>query len=103
MVYVNGTEVFRDTSVRSSASLDTLLRTPSLDNGLAAFRIDDAIESGQNTIAVELHQSRNDTDLRFDLRLTATQVPEPSDSGAIILACLLFYGRRRKWLLGSTR
>lgn len=87
--YVNGNEVFRDGNIRSTSTFDTFARTNALDNGLTAVRIDDAIVPGLNTLAVELHQAtRGTADLRFDLRLTAVQVPEPSALALTVLGLL---------------
>ena len=81
IVYVNGDEVFRDNNIRNTTNFDTFARTYSADEGQVAFRVDEFLVPGLNTIAVELHQansSRDPTDLRFDLQLTARKVPEPS-------------------------
>ena len=95
IVYVNGVEVFRDANIRSTTTFDTFARTHALDNGHSAFRIDDSIVAGVNTIAIELHQtSREPTDLRFDLRLTAVAVPEPSTLSLCLVGCVALYLRR---------
>ena len=95
IVYVNGVEVFRDANIRSTTTFDTFALTHALDNGHSAFRIDDSIVAGLNTIAIELHQtSREPTDLRFDLRLTAVAVPEPSTLSLCLVGCVALYLRR---------
>lgn len=66
VVYVNGTEAFRDnvpTDLAVSGNDERTLQTASLDPGLFVV--------GSNTVAVELHQSPESTDLGFDLRLSA--------------------------------
>ncbi len=102
-VYVNGNEVFRDSNVRSTGGFDSFARIDALDNGLTAFRLDDAIVPGVNTLAVELHQaSRGPADLRFDLRLTAVAVPEPSALMLMMLGLIgLAYNRHRRRSLQS--
>jgi hypothetical protein len=76
VVYLNGTEVWRDNMPAGDVSADTLATTWAPDDGTAwlpATIPADLLQSGTNTIAVEVHQNaRSSLDLTFDMRLTAT-------------------------------
>ena len=94
-IYVNGTQVFRDARLPADATLATYAGNG--ENSHIGIPLDGSVlREGTNVVAVELHQrSATDSDLTFDLRLTARQVPEPHS----LLPCLLGWaclGRRRE-------
>ena len=76
IIYLNGTEIFRDSMPVDPIAFDTLALAPadeavrvtaSLDAAKAALLV-----NGVNTLAVEIHQAaRNSPDISFDLRMTA--------------------------------
>ncbi|MFN3852262.1 MAG: metallophosphoesterase [Spirosomataceae bacterium] len=71
VVYFNGTEVFRD-GLSGAVSYNTLA-TNAADDGqvwLSTTLAGNVLQAGQNTIAVEIHQSAiNSSDISFDLEL----------------------------------
>ncbi|MFD2247972.1 phytase [Pontibacter ruber] len=74
LVYLNGTEVFRQNMPVGTASYTTLATTHSGGTAPVVFTIPDtAFKTGINTIAVEVHQSNpSNAELAFDLELAAT-------------------------------
>ena len=102
-VYLNGTEVFRESNVSRNAAFDAVARTPSADNGLVAFTIDPGLLRQNNTLAVEVHQSRDRAvDLALEVTLDAVLVPEPSSLLLAILAGVSLLSTLRNRRRGST-
>ncbi len=86
VVYINGTEVFRDNMPAGTISYTTLSSTNCADDGgsietKTLTPAGSAIVSGANTIAVEIHQTGGtSSDISFDLQLTAAvpvSIPRP--------------------------
>jgi hypothetical protein len=78
IVYVNGTEVYRNNLAAGAVGYTTLATLASDDGATAqSFAIATArFLAGNNTIAVEIHQNAlNSTDISFDMELLATPVP----------------------------
>lgn len=78
IVYVNGTEVYRNNLAAGAVGYTTLATVASDDGATAqSFTIATArFLAGNNTIAVEIHQSSlNSTDISFDMELLGTPVP----------------------------
>ena len=79
VIYVNGTEVYRNNMPTGTVSYTTLASTAASDDGATAQTASlsvSAFAEGNNTIAVEVHQnSRTSSDLSFDLQLTGTLAP----------------------------
>jgi hypothetical protein len=81
IVYVNGTEVYRNNMPTGTIAFTTLA-TDASDNGLTpqSFNINSsAFVNGTNVIAVEIHQSKANTpDMAFDLQLATPPDQPPS-------------------------
>lgn len=79
VVYLNGTEVYRDDSIPDDATHDTYATAqPDSESEFVPFQADAALLTpGPNVIAVEVHQ-RNETssDISFDLELVGAPLPE---------------------------
>lgn len=96
-VYINGAQVFRDSSLPEDATFETY--AGNLENSHVGFTIDPSVlQAGENVIAVEVHQrSDNNSDVSFDFRLSAQSVPEPGTMSIGCLATLLLaVGMRRR-------
>ena len=79
-VYVNGTQVYRN-NLASGAGYTTLATLASDDGGTfqTATLPANTFISGNNTIAVEIHQNaRNSSDISFDLELIGNTTTAPS-------------------------
>jgi 3',5'-cyclic AMP phosphodiesterase CpdA len=78
-IYVNGTEVFRN-NLAAGASSNTTAITSVIDDGKSILRFNflgTLLESGNNVIAVEIHQyAKYDPDLSFDLELVGSNEPD---------------------------
>ena len=76
VIYVNGVEVYRSNMPTGTISSSTLASSAASDDGNTAqnFTISNtAFVSGNNVIAVEMHQNAaNSSDLSFDLQLIGT-------------------------------
>lgn len=74
VVYVNGTEVWRNNIPYGTVSYTTLATESAVDDGnnMVNFNISSsAFTTGDNSIAVEVHQNAaNSSDISFDLQLT---------------------------------
>jgi hypothetical protein len=80
VVYINGTEVLRSNMPTGSILFSTAASSAISGADESAFNTFSvplsAITSGQNTIAVEIHQNAaNSSDISFDLALTASTIP----------------------------
>ena len=75
IVYLNGTEVYRDLMPAGAVTSETLAKTYAPDDGqkwITATLPKDALVSGKNVLAVEIHQNaRSSLDLSFDMELSA--------------------------------
>lgn len=85
-VYLNGTEVFRDTNLPSNAGFNTYATDTGAENGVIGFSADAMLLNiGTNVLAVEVHQvSPNSSDISFDLSLTAKLNPVPEPTSLIL-------------------
>lgn len=94
-VYLNGTEIFRDSTLPSDATFDAYAGNG--ENSMHGWIIDSSLlKSGENVVAVEVHQRRTtDGDASFDFRMYA-QVPEPATGGLFWLAAAVAIRCRRK-------
>jgi len=76
VIYVNGTEVYRNNMSSGNIVYNTLAPAAAADDGNTAqlFTISPtSFVNGTNTVAVEIHQSAlNSTDISFDLELIGT-------------------------------
>ncbi len=76
VVYLNGTEVFRDTMPAGTPSYTTLATTAVSDDGTAWITASvpaGAFVAGTNVLAVEIHQNAGtSSDISFDLELTGS-------------------------------
>ncbi len=76
VLYVNGTEVYRNNMPTGTIANTTLASSAASDDGntAQAFSIpSSAFVSGNNVIAIEMHQNAaSSTDLSFDLQVTGT-------------------------------
>ena len=101
VIYINGTEAYRNNMPTGTISRTTLASTAASDDGATPQTVTlpaSAFNEGSNTIAVEIHQNvANSTDLSFDLELTATVITVPPPSGA-----LLSYNSTWKYLDNGT-
>ena len=74
IVYINGTEVYRNNMPTGTVSFTTTASTNVRDDGTAVLEANLAatlLVAGNNVIAAEIHQrSSNDADISFDLALT---------------------------------
>jgi hypothetical protein len=106
IVYLNGVEIRRDT-LPPGAAFDAYTNEAVAGEGettfyrslvtLSRFPVG-TLRNGPNLLAVEIHQSDPDSsDVSFNLRLTAIQVPEPATwlLAAMGLAGIAIYRRRR--------
>ncbi|MDF1695860.1 MAG: metallophosphoesterase [Saprospiraceae bacterium] len=76
VVYVNGVEISRINMPSGTISYNTFASSTSDDNDTENFIIGNALVSGDNTIAVEIHQqSSSSSDLSFDLKVSALFIP----------------------------
>lgn len=78
IVYINGTEVYRNNIAAGAVAYTTLASLASDDGATPqAFSISTgAFIAGNNIIAVEIHQSAvNSSDISFDMQLLGTPVP----------------------------
>ncbi|MFQ3577372.1 MAG: Ig-like domain-containing protein, partial [Cytophagales bacterium] len=77
VVYVNGTERYRNNMPTGTISSSTLAAADASDDGKTWFSTNLSAShfvNGINVIAVEIHQrSRSSSDISFDLRLSATR------------------------------
>lgn len=84
IIYVNGTEVYRNNMPTGSVSNTTLASSAASDDGGTAqnFSISaSAFVSGTNVVAVEIHQNAgSSTDISFDMELTGILAPPPGTS-----------------------
>lgn len=88
-VYLNGTEIFRDSTLPLDADFETYAGNS--ENSHIGLVIDPThLVTGTNVIGVEVHQrSATNSDLSFDLRLSARIVPEPTSTlSFVVCACL---------------
>lgn len=78
IVYINGTERYRNNITTGTVSYTTLATAAASDDGATAqtFTVNPTVWiAGNNTIAVEIHQnSRTSTDLSFDMELLGNPV-----------------------------
>jgi MYXO-CTERM domain-containing protein len=74
-IYLNGTEVYREDLPPGPLATDTLAPTKAIENLYIIRNIEPRhLLAGRNVLAVEVHQqSRDSTDLSFDLQLTANE------------------------------
>jgi len=98
VIYINGTEVYRNNMPAGTISYSTLASTAASDDGAtaqAATLAASAFAEGNNTIAVEVHQNtRSSSDLSFDLQLTGTI--------AVTTPAIIAYGTAWKYLDNGT-
>jgi phosphodiesterase/alkaline phosphatase D-like protein len=77
VIYVNGTEVYRNNMPTGALTYTSLASTPASDDGssfIAATIAASAFVAGNNTIAVEIHQVLNtSSDISFDLEVTGIE------------------------------
>jgi len=82
VVYVNGTEVYRNNMPTGTVAYNTLASAAASDDGTAiqTFSIPaSAFINGNNLVAVEIHQNAgSSSDLTFDMQLTGTPAPAPA-------------------------
>ena len=70
VVYVNGSEVWRVNMPGGTITYNTFSSSTSSDNALATSIIANSLVSGDNTIAIEIHQrSSSSSDLSFDFKM----------------------------------
>jgi hypothetical protein len=73
VVYVNGTEVYRDNMPTGTIAYNTLASTAASDDGASIFSTTvptSAFSNGSNIIAVEIHQNAGtSSDISFDMEL----------------------------------
>jgi len=81
VVYVNGTEVFRDNLPSGTVSYNTYASADASNDGatpISATIPSSSFSAGTNTIAVEIHQATaSGDDLSFDLQLVGNQTSSP--------------------------
>ncbi|HBF19370.1 MAG TPA: hypothetical protein DDW81_04680 [Cryomorphaceae bacterium] len=79
VVYVNGTEAFRQNMPSGSIGFNTFASTAVGGGDETTYfetRVGPMLQTGENVIAVELHQvSANSSDLSFDMEVLATDPP----------------------------
>jgi hypothetical protein len=74
IVYLNGTEVWRVNMPTGPVTYSTVTPAQSSDNASASTTIPNTLISGNNEIAVEVHQrSTSSSDISFDLQLSTVQ------------------------------
>ncbi|MDB5272474.1 MAG: hypothetical protein JWO58_841 [Chitinophagaceae bacterium] len=84
ILYVNGMELFRDNMPTGTIGYQTFASTACSDDGNTVYTqtvtlANSQLVSGNNTIAVEIHQSSgNSSDISFVLKLEGTPVPPPA-------------------------
>ena len=72
IVYLNGTEVWRVNMPTGPVTYNTVTPAQSSDNASASTSIPNTLISGDNEIAVEVHQrSTSSSDISFDLQLSS--------------------------------
>ena len=70
VVYLNGTEVWRQNMPGGTITYNTFSSTTSSENAQATQNIASSLVTGNNVIAVEIHQrSSSSSDISFDFRL----------------------------------
>ncbi|MCW3117850.1 MAG: hypothetical protein JWM28_1932 [Chitinophagaceae bacterium] len=98
VIYVNGTEVYRNNMPSGTISSATLAAAAASDDGATAQTATlgaSTFTEGNNTIAVEIHQNAvTSSDLSFDFQLTGTITP--------VSAALITYGSSWKYLANGT-
>ena len=100
-VYLNGEEVFRDErGLPAGAGFDQFASL-SVENSWEVFLLDpEALQPGENVLAIEVHTANRSGDLSFDLRLAARigVVPEPATGATAMLSmiALAMVARRRR-------
>ncbi len=73
VVYLNGTEVWRINMPSGTITYNTFASSTSSDNANAFMAIANSLVTGDNVLAVEIHQRSNtSSDLSFDFEATAT-------------------------------
>ncbi|MDF1697135.1 MAG: metallophosphoesterase family protein, partial [Saprospiraceae bacterium] len=73
VVYLNGTEVWRVNMPSGTISYSTFASTSSSDNDIAITSISNLLVTGENVLAVEVHQvSNSSSDISFDFKATAS-------------------------------
>ena len=73
VVYLNGAEIWRVNMPNGPIDYNTFAASGSSDNSLASSNFSEPLMSGNNLIAVEVHQrSAGSSDISFDLELVAT-------------------------------
>ncbi len=84
VVYLNGAEIYRSNMPTGAIAYTTLASSSVEDNTYFSASVDPALlVAGNNTIAVEIHQSdRTSSDLSFDLELKATLSSDTSTAPA---------------------
>ena len=76
IVYINGAEVWRVNMPSGAVDYSTFASGSSGDNQTANIAISNSLLTGNNTIAVEIHQtSETSTDISFNFKLTGNIVP----------------------------
>lgn len=85
VVYINGNEVWRVNMPTGSIDYSTFASGSSGDNQAAISIAPNSLLNGDNTIAIEIHQtSATSSDISFDFRLTGNTIPATlPDFGAI--------------------
>lgn len=82
VIYVNGTEVYRNNMPAGTISYSTVASSNASDDGkdfISATIESSAFLSGNNTIAVEIHQrSKTSADISFDLELAGVVIANPN-------------------------
>jgi phosphodiesterase/alkaline phosphatase D-like protein len=87
VIYANGIEVYRDNMPNGTPTYTTFASSNAIDDG-SSFRTatiaSSAFVTGNNTIAVEIHQrSRTSSDISFDLELTGIDTVNPNKNEVI--------------------
>lgn len=88
VVYVNGSEVYRNNMPTGTISYITLAGSSSSDNGSTAIPFNipaSAFTNGKNVIAVEVHQSSaSSPDLAFDMEVIGKNEPIPVEQPRVL-------------------
>ncbi len=73
VVYLNGSEVWRQNMPNGTITYNTFASSSSSDNEYATNSIANSLVAGDNVLAVEVHQvSNTSSDISFDLKATAS-------------------------------